>query len=255
MPSQDKKEKVKQISKWFDATDSLLVLRYKGLRVAEANELRVTLSEQESDLRVLKNTLTRIALKDTPKEGVIPLIDGPIAVVFLRGDAAAAAKKLKEFSKGRTDFFLMGGLLEGRVLDGKQVEAFAALPSREVLLAQMAGMLQAPMAKLVGTVLAPARKMLGLFQALADKKIAQGEAPPAEPEPEPEPAPETEAPVPETEAPAPEETAVVEEAPPAEEAPEAVEAAAEPETPAEETTDTAAEGAEAEAPAEDDKEE
>jgi large subunit ribosomal protein L10 len=240
MPSQEKKDKVKQISKWFDATDSLLVLRYKGLRVAEANELRVKLTEQDSNLRVLKNTLTKIALADSPKEGLVPLIDGPVAVVFLRGDAAAVAKTLKEYSKGREDFFLMGGLLEGRVLDGKQVEAFAALPSREVLLAQMAGMLQAPMAKLVGTVLAPARKMLGLFQALSDKKVADGE----EPAPEPEPPAEADKPVETTEAAA--------EVRPAEE-PEAVPEAETVETT--ETTETAAPDAESEAPADENKEE
>jgi len=181
MPSQEKKDKVKQIAKWFDASDQLLVLRYRGLRVFEANELRVKLTEMDSDLRVLKNTLTKIALEDTPKAGLVPLIDGPIAVVFVRDDAAAVAKALKDYSKGRKEFFLLGGLLEGRVLDGKQVESFASLPSREVLLAQLIGIVQAPLSRMIGTVVAPARKMLGLFQALAEKNAAESPAPaPAE---------------------------------------------------------------------------
>ena len=177
MPSQDKKEKVKQIQKWFDKSESLLVLHYKGLSVAEANELRGTLSGMDCDIRVVKNTLTRIALADSPKEDVTPLIDGPVAVAFVNDEPAAVAKVLRDFGKGRQDFYLRGGLLEGRVLDGKQVEAYAALPTREVLLSQMVGVVQAPLSRLIGTVVAPARKMLGLFQALAATKEVATEKP------------------------------------------------------------------------------
>jgi large subunit ribosomal protein L10 len=190
MPSKEKKEKVKQIKKWFDGADSLLVLQYKGLTVSEANELRSRLKSMDSELRVLKNTLTRIAVADTPKEGITPLLDGPVAVVFVSDDAAATAKVLRDFGRGRKEFGLRGGLLEGRVLDGMQVEAFAVLPPREVLLAQMVGIVQAPLARAIQTVAAPARKMLGLFGALADKRTAEAPAPPAaEPVPEPEEAP------------------------------------------------------------------
>ena len=176
MPSRDKKEKVKQIKKWFNKSESLLVLHYKGLSVSEANELRVALSGMDCELRVVKNTLTRIALADSPKEGVTPLIDGPVAVAFVNEDPAAVAKVIRDFGKGRQEFYLRGGLLEGRVLDGKQVEAFAALPTREVLLSQLVGVVQAPLSRMIGTVVAPARKMLGLFQALAATKEVTEEA-------------------------------------------------------------------------------
>jgi large subunit ribosomal protein L10 len=186
MPSQEKKEKVKQIKKWFDKTDSLLVMNYKGLSVSEANELRVKLKDMDSELRVLKNTLTRIAVADSPKEGITPLLDGPIAVVFVHEDAAATAKALRDYSRGRKDFYLRGGLLDGRVLDGRQVEAFATLPPREVLLAQMVGVVQAPLSRVLGAVAAPARKMLGLFQALADLRASEAPPPPPAPVAEPE---------------------------------------------------------------------
>lgn len=182
MPSQEKKEKVKEIKKWFDSSDSLLVLEYKGLTVAEANDLRVRLKEMDSELRVLKNTLTRIAVADTPSAGIAPLLDGPIAVVFMRAEAGPVARSIREFAKGRKEFALRGGLLEGRVLDAGQVEAFAMLPGREVLLAQMLGVVQAPLARFAGVITAPAKKMLGLFKALADKVAAEAPAPAGAPE-------------------------------------------------------------------------
>jgi large subunit ribosomal protein L10 len=178
MPSQDKKEKVKQIKKWFDKSDSLLVLHYKGVSVSEANELRGTLSGMDCELRVVKNTLTRIALADSPKESVTPLIDGPVAVVFVHNDPAGVAKTIRDFGKGRKEFFMLGGWLEGTVLDSKQVDSFALLPSREVLLAQLVGVVQAPLSRLIGTVVAPARKMLGLFKAL-ETQVTEKAAQPA----------------------------------------------------------------------------
>jgi len=88
-------------------------------------------------------------------------------VVFVHDDPAAVAKTIRDFGKGRKEFFMQGGWLEGTVLDSKQVDSFALLPSREVLLSQLVGVVQAPLSRMIGTVLAPARKMLGLFQALA----------------------------------------------------------------------------------------
>ncbi len=199
MPSQEKKDKVKQIANWFGEADSLLVLRYRGLRVAEANEIRASLKGMDSELRVIKNTLTRIALAETPKEDLTPLIDGPVAVVFVRKEPGTVAKAIKDFSKGRKEFFLLGGWLEGGVMDGKQVEAFAALPPREVLLAQLVGAIQAPLARLSGNVAGPLRRMVGLLKAFGDRKAADTPAVTAE------------------ESPAAEETAKVDDAPKPEE--------------------------------------
>jgi large subunit ribosomal protein L10 len=179
LPNQEKKDKVKQIRKWFEKSDSLLVLHYKGLKVSEANELRTRVGEMDSELRVLKNTLTRIALAETPEEGLSQLMEGPVAVVFVKEDPAPVARAIREFARGRKDFFLLGGMLEGRVMSGKEVEAFALLPPREVLLAQVAGALQAPLSSFASLTVAPLRKALGLFQALADKMAAAGGEPAA----------------------------------------------------------------------------
>lgn len=173
MPSQEKKEKVTQLKKWFEKMDSLLVLHYKGLKVSEANELRGILAQYDVDLRVLKNTLTRIALTGTPQEGLIPLIDGPAAVVFMRDDPAAVAKSINEFARGRQDLYFQGGLLQGKILDGKQVDTLATLPAREVLFGQLLGQVAAPLSGVVGVTAGPLRKFLGVLQALAAQKESE----------------------------------------------------------------------------------
>jgi len=177
VPSQEKKEKVKKIKKWFEKADSLLVLQYKGLKVSEATELRTQVSGLNAELRVLKNTLTRLALADTPKEGLVPLLDGPVAVVFVNEDPVPVARAIRDFARGRQEFYLLGGMIEGRILNGAQVESVAILPPREVLLAQMAGVIQAPLSGFLSLVVAPLRKTLGLFRALA----AAAPGAPAEP--------------------------------------------------------------------------
>lgn len=194
MPSSEKKEKVKQIEKWFDASGSVLVLRYKGLKVFEANELRAMVGKSDAELRVLKNTLTRIALDDTPHQELIKYIDGPIAVVFAGREPAAVARVIKDYSRGREDFGLLGGWFQDTLITGKQAELLATLPPREALLARMLGQAAAPLYGLVGVCAGPLRKMLGLFQALKEKAEADAPAPDVADGPEgtpPVPAPET----------------------------------------------------------------
>ncbi len=181
MPSVEKKQKVKQIKKWFDKSDSFLVLRYRGLRVAEASEFRGLVAQNDAQLRVLKNTLTKIALEGTDKEGLIPIIDGPVAIVFAGEEPAPVARLVKDFSRGRNEFFLLGGLISGRVLDGKQVEEFAVLPSRQVMLGLALGSVAAPLSGLVGVAAGPIRKLLYLMKAVAETKPAEAPAPPEGP--------------------------------------------------------------------------
>ena len=169
MPSQEKKEKVKQLKKWFEKADSLLVLHYKSLTVSEANDLRGILKDYDVDLRVLKNTLTRIALSGTSRESLVPFVEGPVAVVFIRGEAAGVARAVREFSRGRTDLFFQGGMIGETVLSAEQVSTIASLPSREVLLAQAVGSAAGPLSGLVGVCAGPVRNMLAIFNALAEK--------------------------------------------------------------------------------------
>jgi large subunit ribosomal protein L10 len=170
LPNQEKKERVKQLKKWFEKADSLLVLHYKGLAVSEANELRGILKDYDVDLRVLKNTLTRIALSGTSRESLIPFVDGPIAVVFVRGEAAGVARAVREFSRGRSDLFFQGGMMGDMLLSAEQVSSIASLPSKEVLLGQAVGRAAGPLSGFVGVCAGPVRQMLAVFTALAERK-------------------------------------------------------------------------------------
>jgi len=182
MPSLENKEKVKQIKKWFEKTDSLLVLHYKGLKVSEATELRSILAGYDVDLRVLKNTLTRIALTEVSRQDIVPLIEGPVAVVFIRDDPVAVARAVKDFSRGRADLYLQGGMLEGMALNAGQANSLADLPSKQVLLARLVGQLAAPLSGMVRAVSEPVRKMMGVLTALREKREEQS-VPTSAPEP------------------------------------------------------------------------
>ncbi|MBN1289656.1 MAG: 50S ribosomal protein L10 [Actinobacteria bacterium] len=170
MPSEKNIEKVKQAGKWFKESDSVLLLHYTGLKVSEAGELRGQLIEQEAALRVIKNTLAKIALADAGREEIIEFIDGPTAAVFVSGDFAATTKSIMSFSKGRNGLWIQGGLLDGVVLSREDAEKIATLPSREVLLAQTAGRLSSPLSALAGVCSGLFRNVLGGFSALAAQK-------------------------------------------------------------------------------------
>ena len=181
MPSKEKKERVTQIRKWFEDADSLLVLKYRGLRVADANQLRIQIRSNNARLRVLKNTLTRLALAGTPREEIIPMIDGPIAVVFTNDDIAPVAKLIRDFSRGHDEMFMVGGVFQGTTITAEQAGTLAALPPRNVMVARMVGQMAAPLSGLVVVCAGPIRKMLGVLAAIAEKKEKETGSTVAEP--------------------------------------------------------------------------
>lgn len=178
VPSQENKEKVRQIKKWFEKSDALLVLRYRGLRVSEADELREQVKSMNSEMRVMKNTLARIALAGTANEGLVSLLDGPVAMVFVHDDPAPIARSLRDFARGRKEFHLLGGMLEGKVLDGKQVEAFAMLPPREALIAQALGVAVSPLSSFATVIAGPIRKLMTVMRAISENANQASEPPP-----------------------------------------------------------------------------
>ena len=161
--------------------DATVLTEYRGLKVHELAELRAALRPSGTEYKVFKNTLARRAMDGEELGDVASLLEGPVAIAFVKGDAAAAAKALREFAKVNPALVLKGGLLGAKVLVPREIEALADLPSREVLLAQIAGAFQAPLVKAAGLFQALPRNLAYGVKALIDQRVAGGEAAPADP--------------------------------------------------------------------------
>lgn len=180
-PRPDKVAVVDEVREKLDAADGALLTEYRGLDVPALASLRKELRAAGGEYKIYKNTLVRIAARERDLD-LDELLTGPTAIAFVGakddgspGDAAAVAKALKEFAKANDKLVLKGGVLDGNVLSADDIKALAELPSREVLLSQIAGLLQAPLAEFVGLLDAVPREFSYALQALIDEGGA-GEA-------------------------------------------------------------------------------
>jgi large subunit ribosomal protein L10 len=149
-------------------SQTLALAEYRGLTVEHLNALRKTARERGVYLHVLKNTLARRAVQGTPFEVASGAMVGPLIYGFSE-DAVAAAKVLADFAKGNDKLIVKAGAYAGKPLDANGVKALAAIPSREVLIAQVAGLLKSPI-----------QRLAGVLAAVAEKKGGGAEAPAAE---------------------------------------------------------------------------
>jgi large subunit ribosomal protein L10 len=185
---------IDEIRSKLDAADAAVLTEYRGLTVTELATLRAALRPADTEYKVFKNTLARRAAEDTGLADIVPLLEGPVAIAFVSGDAVMAAKALRDFAKGNPKLIVKGGLLADRVLSTADLEMLADIAPREVLLARLAGGFQAPLVKAAGLFQAFTRNMAYGLKALVDQRIAGGEGlPETEPEAAPEAAPEPEA--------------------------------------------------------------
>ena len=138
-------------------SQTLALAEYRGLTVEHLNALRKQARDKGVYLHVLKNTLARRAVTGTPFEVASGSMVGPLIYGFSE-DAVAAAKVLSDFAKGNDKLIVKGGAYAGRALDANGVKALASIPSREVLIAQIAGMLRSPIQRLAGVLAALAEK-------------------------------------------------------------------------------------------------
>jgi large subunit ribosomal protein L10 len=196
VPNASNVAEVEAIKGRLEGSVAALLTEYRGLKVAELGELRASLRGSSTEYRVLKNTLTSIAVREAGYEELVSLLQGPTAVAFVHGDPVQAAKDLAEFARTHPSLVVKGGVMDGKVLGAAEVRQLATLESREVLLARLAGLLQASAQQTVNLLAAPLRQVATMTAALRDKKAEEPGATPA-------PAPEAEAPAAEaTEAPA-----------------------------------------------------
>ncbi|HTW99708.1 MAG TPA: 50S ribosomal protein L10, partial [Acidimicrobiales bacterium] len=186
-PRPEKVAVVEDVRSRLSASSAAILTEYRGLHVSHMAELRRALAPIGGSYKVYKNTLVRRAAEETGFGALSALLEGPTAIAFVDGDVAAVAKVLREFSRTHPALVVKGGLIGTSLLDSRGAQALADLPSREVLLAQIAGALAAPMQKFAALLAAVPQKMAYGLKALIDARVAAGEAPPpvaASPAPE-----------------------------------------------------------------------
>lgn len=166
----EKEAVVSEIKAKMSAADAVIITEYRGITVASLATLRRSLREGGAEYRVYKNTLARFAARDAGIAGLEDLLVGPTALTFVSGDVAATAKTLKEFSKTNPLLVLRGGVVADKAVTAKDIEALADLPPREIMLAQLAGMLQAPLVKTAGLLQALPRNTAYGLSALIEKR-------------------------------------------------------------------------------------
>ncbi len=191
---------IDEITAEINESQAVFAVDYRGITVAQVADVRAKLRESDTTFRVVKNTLTERAADQAGADALKALLEGPTALAFVKGDAAAAAKTLSDAAKETELLPFKGGLMDGNALSADDITAISKLPSREVLYGQLVGIVASPITGL-------ARSLNGLLGGLAialaavnDKK-ASGELPAGE-APAAEAAPAADAEAPAEEAPA-----------------------------------------------------
>jgi large subunit ribosomal protein L10 len=193
MLRQDKERIVSELAERLKSSQNLLVADYRGLSMPEIDELRSKLLEIGAGFSVVKNTLTRLAAEEAGVKQLLDLIDGPTAIAFIdaEGDPAAAAKILNDTARAHDVLVIRGGLLEGDTVSDVEIKRLATLPPADVVRAQFAGAVAAPLTTIVGLFTAPLRDLVNVLDARITQLQEQGET---VPEPEAEAAAETQEP-------------------------------------------------------------
>jgi large subunit ribosomal protein L10 len=189
---------VEEVAAQITASDAVYAVDYRGISVPQAAELRTRLRDADATFRVVKNTLGERAADKAGAEALKELLQGPTAMTFVRGDAAVAAKALRDFrrSTGNTLLEFKGGWMNGAGLSPAEIDAIAQLPSRDVLYGRLVGMVASPLTGLAAALGGLIGGLARQLQAIADQGlVGAGDAPapaaeqaaPAAEEPAPEP--------------------------------------------------------------------
>lgn len=181
MNRHQKEQAVGELAYEFGAAEAVYAVDYRGLTVAQISELRARLLENDTKLKVVKNSVTKLAAEKAEVETISEHLSGPTALAFVRGDAAASAKILNGFVKESNEILeLKGGLLNGTPLTSAEVVSIAKLPSRETLIQQLVTMIASPISGTARTLNALLAAIPVQLQKIADEGLIGGNAPAAE---------------------------------------------------------------------------
>src|SRR4051794_32719428 len=185
MQKEDKERVVSALTETLKASETMIVADYRGLTMPQIDALRGKLIESGAKFTVVKNTLTRRAAEAAGADALLALLEGPSAIAFVEadGDAVAVAKALADSARDTKILEIRGGVMQGRVISGSDVEELAKLPPLDVLRGQVIGAILAPLNAIAGLVNAPLQNLYGLIDARIEQLEAQGAGAPVAAEP------------------------------------------------------------------------
>jgi len=166
-----KKELIDTLHASLKDTGTIVVAHYAGMTVAHMTEFRKRVKEAGGSVKVTKNRLAKLALKDTDAAGIIDLFKGPTVVAYSK-DPVTAARISVKYAKDNDKLVILGGTMGKNVLDPQGVKALAELPSLDELRARLIGLLNAPATKIARTVMEPGAQLARVIQAMASKSDA-----------------------------------------------------------------------------------
>jgi large subunit ribosomal protein L10 len=169
MRKEQKGAVVARLAENFGRASIALVSEYKGMTAGESDDMRRRIRAVRGEFRVAKNTLLRRALKDTQFSALEGQLGGPVGLIVSYADPVELAKTVTSFREFGDKFKLRGGVLEGKPLSAEEISALAALPPREVILAQLLGLLQAPATRLARLLNEPGSAMARVVDAIGKK--------------------------------------------------------------------------------------
>lgn len=169
MPTSAKKHTIDELTEQLGNAKLVVLTDYRGLRVADLQDLRGSLRKSGGEIRVAKNTLTRIAAENAGITGLEPFLEGPLALGISSDDIVGFTKALSDFARTSRILTIRAGVLDKAVISADQVEAISTLPSKELLQAKLLGLLQSPLSRTLSVLSGPGRSMAYVLQARADQ--------------------------------------------------------------------------------------
>jgi len=172
MPKASKSGTISEIKDKLTESAGIIMADYRGLSVKEMQELRSHVGESGAQMKVYKNTLTEIALREVAMPSMDELLSGPTAFIFVKADPVDPAKALTEFAKKHSALQIKGGFIQSALVDAAGIATIASLPSREELLAKLMGTMVNPVRGFMSMANAPAGALARVMKAVADQKAA-----------------------------------------------------------------------------------